>query len=335
MGVKVSFVIPCGNRYHLLQETLDSIVALDYDCEDIDVLVVAQGDDDALASIQYSHTSNPVPELTVMLVNPQGTISRSRNIGADATRGDYLAFIDADVELSKNWLNEMLATLEQGPHILAAAVQRCDSDAPLTERVRTAIVRITKDSLVGSTTGQNLLVRRADFERVGGFPEQLMTCEDVYFTQALSQHGTLMLTSSADFRHLGEDMTFAQLFKKEIWRGSSNLAALEGRKIPLREYPSYIVPFFQLFLACIFVVALVTGKWLLLAATILLSMAFPIAYSYRVYSRSDTRVSMFDALRFYYIYFLARAIGMLQGIGKMIGKAFAGRDNPDSVKRSV
>ena len=330
MGVKVSFVIPCGNRYQLLLETLDSIAALDYASEDIEVLVAAQADDKAVAAMKFSETTAPLPKLTVMQVDPTGTISRSRNIGADATSGDYLAFIDADVALSKNWLNEMLATLERGPHILAAAAQRCDNNAPVTERVRTAIVRITKDSLVGSTTGQNLLVRRADFERVGGFPEQLITCEDVYFTQALSQHGTLMLTSDADFKHLGEDMTFTQLFKKEIWRGSSNLAALEGRKIPLREYPSYIVPFFQLLLACVFVVSLLTAKWLLVGAAVLLSLAFPLAYSYRVLTRSDTAVSMFDALRFYYVYFLARAIGMLKGIGEMVGKLFTGKTKPES-----
>jgi len=260
-----------------------------------------------------------------MLVDPNGTISRSRNLGAEATRGNYLAFIDADVALSKNWLKEMLATLDHGPHILAAAVQRCDDDAPVTERVRTALVRIAKDSLVDSTTGQNLLVRRKDFERVGGFPEHLMTCEDVFFTQALSQLGTLKLSSGADFKHLGEDMTFMQLFKKEIWRGSSNLAALEGRKIPLREYPSYIVPFFQAFLAIVLVLAALTGKWAVVGIALIASLGFPLVYSYRVFSRSDTSVSWFDSLRFYYVYFLARAIGMVKGIGGIVAKLFTAK----------
>ena len=39
---------------------------------------------------------------------------------------------------------------------------------------------------------------------------------------------------------------------------------------------------------------------------------------------------MFDALRFYYVYFLARAIGMLKGIGEMIGKLFAGKASANS-----
>ena len=63
----------------------------------------------------------------------------------------------------------------------------------------------------------------------------------------------------------------------------------------------------------------------------LFALACPLAYSYRVLTRSDTAVSMFDALRFYYVYFLARAIGMLKGIGEMIGKFFAGKTKPESV----
>ena len=80
MGVKVSFVIPCGNRYQLLLETLDSIAALDYASEDIEVLVAAQADDKAVAAMKFSETTGPLPKLTVMQVDPTGTISRSRNI---------------------------------------------------------------------------------------------------------------------------------------------------------------------------------------------------------------------------------------------------------------
>jgi len=325
MAVKVSFVIPCGYRFNLLKETLASIAALDFAHDDIEIIVIAQGDQKNLATMQYSDSDKSKPALSVILVDTEGTISRSRNIGAAKAQGDYLAFIDADVALSNNWLSEMLATLDAGPHILAAAVQRCDSDAPTTERVRTALVRIAKDTNVGSTTGQNLLVRREDFDQIGGFPEHLHTCEDVYFTQALSQLGTLRLSSDADFKHLGEDMTFTQLFKKEIWRGSSNLAALEGRKIPLREYPSYIIPFFQLFLACVLVFGLITFKFAIVITALILSLFFPLIYSYRVVTRSDTKVSMLDTLRFYYVYFFARAIGVAKGIGAMITSVFSGK----------
>ena len=98
------------------------------------------------------------------------------------------------------------------------------------------------DEPVKFLPGRNLFLKREVFTRIGGFPEHLVTCEDYWFTELASRQGPLWYTSETNYLHLGEDRNYADMFKKEIWRGQSNLISIRGRQIPPDEWPSFIVP---------------------------------------------------------------------------------------------
>ena len=214
MSEKISFIIPHMGREAMLIETLHSILGLHYPKENIEVIVVSQNDE--ISETLSSFKDNL--DLSVIFNQTNKTISHSRNLGASQANGDYLAFLDADIALSDNWVEVMLSILSSNEDILLASAMQINSqNAPPLERIRTALSNAELDTYVAFLPGRNLFLHKTTFDRVGGFPEHLLTCEDYFFTDKVNNLGKLFYTSRAQYVHIGEDKHFIPMFKKEIW----------------------------------------------------------------------------------------------------------------------
>jgi glycosyltransferase involved in cell wall biosynthesis len=299
----------------MLKETIASIFTLDYQQNKLEIIVVSQNEQLSSNDLATEHPT----KLTVILADATGAIAKSRNIGAKIAQGEYLAFLDADIELSTNWLNVMFEQLAyDNNRKLVSAHQICHANATPLEKLRTELSNIELDVDVAFLPGRNLFLHRNTFVQVQGFPEHLVTCEDYYFTDQVGQLGTLFYSSAAHYIHLGEDKSWRQLFNKEIWRGQSNVKSLKGRNIPLREYPSLLVPFWVFFFA---IFTMISSA--LMDITLLLSslgaLLLPVAlYSFRLHRLTDKKLKSGTIVRFYLTYFIARALGTVTGIIKSI-----------------
>jgi len=186
------------------------------------------------------------------------------------------------------------------------------------EKIRTALSNAVTDDNVSFLPGRNLFLLRETFDRIGGFPVHLITCEDYYFTDKANQIGDLYYTSKASYIHLGEDKDYKEMYKKEIWRGQSNLLSIRGRSIPLNEIPSFIIPIAIFLLFLITLALLISGEYVF-AIISLFTMLLPIAvYSMRLYILAKDKVGYDDVLKFYLYYFPARAIGTIGGAFKTL-----------------
>lgn len=306
----VSFVIPHKGRDDMLIQTLDSIVALDTKSCDVEVILVSQNERASEATIAFHAKIN----LRILYNKDDTTISTSRNIGVRQASGEYLAFLDADIQLAPNWLEEMRYCLSHHNAVLVSAMQKDSKTAPPLERIRTVLSNAVIDDYVTFLPGRNLFLSKQVFEQVGGFPEHLITCEDYYFTERVAAIGNLFYTSRTHYVHIGEDKAFLPMFKKEIWRGQSNLASINGRNVPLREWPSFIVPMVPPTGTLMAIILLILGFGGMSIACLIVAILPILAYAFRLKRIGKNQVSLKHGLGFYLVYFPARAIGTIAGI---------------------
>jgi glycosyltransferase involved in cell wall biosynthesis len=108
---QVSVVIPTYNRAARLAETLDRLAELKpRKCTSWEVLVVDNNSSDSTASvIQSRQPAFPVP-LRYVFERAQGR-SNALNAGIAATTSPVLAFIDDDVVVGDDWLDEAIGPL--------------------------------------------------------------------------------------------------------------------------------------------------------------------------------------------------------------------------------
>ena len=309
----VSFVIPHKGREEMLIQTVNSILNQDDKQITYEIIVVSQNK----SLIELSKLAEQHSQITLLFQEDNLTISTLRNVGAAKSTGEFLAFLDADVSLSSNWLKTMLLTItKQNNCVLVSAAQTNSTNAPALEKIRTALSNAVLDCNVSFLPGRNLFLSRETFEKVDGFPEHLITCEDYYFTDQVNQLGNLYYTSAATYVHLGEDKKYKEMYKKEIWRGQSNLQSIRGRDIPLREIPSFILPIALPILLLVCLIATITGNPVF-ALIALLCFVLPFAlYTLRLYKLAQKDVSFWRVLQFYTVYFPARAIGTVGGLFK-------------------
>jgi glycosyltransferase involved in cell wall biosynthesis len=308
-NILVSFVIPHKGREKFLQQTLESITAQEFDLSFIEVVIVTQNDRLSDETLQFKQKI----KLSIYTKPVTDSISSLRNYGAEKSIGEYIAFLDADVLISPNWTNCMLDELHKpnSNRVLVSAIQKNSEHANSIEKIRTALNNISKDSNMDGLAGSNLFLKSDTFELAGGFPSKLTTCEDIYFTNKVRHQGLLYLTSNATFIHLGEDKDYSGMFKKEIWRGLSNLQSLKGRKIPLRELPSIFIPLVLMLLFISSILLLIQRLYMPSIVTVAIMLIPVFAYSIRLRKNSTgQKIKYIDLLAFYVVYFSARSIGI-------------------------
>ena len=150
----VSVIVPALDASATIPRTLAALAAQEIDV-DYEVIVVDDGSDDQTAEIAERAGA------TVVRQERQGPAA-ARNAGVAASRGDVLAFTDADCYPTPAWLAHGLDAMRSADLVQG----RVDPEpGPLGAWDRTIWV----ERETGLYETANLFVRRDVFERVGGF----------------------------------------------------------------------------------------------------------------------------------------------------------------------
>jgi hypothetical protein len=143
------------------------------------------------------------PDALVVVTGPI-TIAAKRNLGARLTEADVLAFIDSDAWPAPGWLDAAIAELDADPGVAAVGGPNVSpDDATGGERyVGMAHHSFLVDGWwtyrkdrrapakdVPALPSCNLVVRRQDYDALGGMREELFTAEDTDFCARLVETG--------------------------------------------------------------------------------------------------------------------------------------------------
>lgn len=179
-GFKADIVIATYNRSGLLAETLSSLANhLKNRTRTGESAIVVNNNSSDDTQIVSESFMGMIPSLRCLQESRQG-LSYARNHGIQAATGDIVVFIDDDVELHENWLDELLAPFNDpnvavvGGKVLPFGMQKFPGWLP-REYGYLASVFDPTDKLceIDKVMGANFAVRRTVFEKVGLFDVSL------------------------------------------------------------------------------------------------------------------------------------------------------------------
>lgn len=181
----ISFIVPAYNEERYLAATLASIhaaahaLALDYE-----VVVADDASTDATAAIAAAGGAR-----VVAVSNRQ--ISRTRNDGAAAARGERLVFVDADTQVNSQVLRAAMAALDAGA-VGGGAKPVFEADAPRYAHI--AIVAVTGPMRwMNLAAGCFVYCTRAAFEAAGRWDERQFAGEELFLSRALARQGRFVM----------------------------------------------------------------------------------------------------------------------------------------------
>jgi glycosyltransferase involved in cell wall biosynthesis len=234
---RISIVIPMYNEARHIARTLlaaqKAAHAAGLDCE---LIVVDNGSNDEGPHIARQFGAQ-------VLVQPGILIGALRNRGTAIATGEWLAFIDADVEMPEDWLTRLITVERDGQADVFGLDLHTPAEAPwyATAWQRRTLRPASQGSrLVDWLPSSNLLMRRSWFDKVEGFNESLRTGEDKDFTLRLHQAGARILAVNESVAlHWGYEMNWREWMGKEMWRQSSHVQLLRthGASLRLLRFP--------------------------------------------------------------------------------------------------
>lgn len=221
IGRLVSTVIPAFNAASFIARAVDSVLAQTY--PNIEIIVVNDGSTDDTGALlsAYGHRIRVIEQ-------ENAGLSAARNAGIRATRGDLVAFLDADDWWLPSKLERQVALLDANPRLgfcstCARVVDGAGNDVNLWgcpnvdgDLLHTIFAR--NAAVPGS--GSGVVVRRALLDRVGLFDVELRSLEDIDMW--------LRLAAVCDYGCIDEALT---VIERRATRMSSDLEVMRDQAL--------------------------------------------------------------------------------------------------------
>lgn len=173
---QISIVIPTYNEQGYIRRLLESIAKQTVKPHEV-IIVDSFSKDKTCQDI-----AEFVPSLPLTCMSVGRGIGLARNIGAQAATGDVLLFLDSDVELQPNFLQEAGSEFEQRQLDLASAHFYVDPTLSKVDRIGAKAISLYHASFQYSKnpmgSGFCIFARKVWHKRIGGFNESFRHSED-------------------------------------------------------------------------------------------------------------------------------------------------------------
>jgi glycosyltransferase involved in cell wall biosynthesis len=184
--VRVSVIIPAYDAADTLDTTLDAI-ARQVHTDDVEVIVADNGSTDATRATAEAWCDR-MP-LRVVDASARRGQAAAMNLAAEDARGGLLVFTDADDVPLTGWLDAWLALDDSVAHASGPVVWFAYDDSPPTAPVDAPRDAPVHMGFKPYALGTQFAVRRAWFDRAGGFDEGVPPAQDIDLSWRLQLAG--------------------------------------------------------------------------------------------------------------------------------------------------
>lgn len=197
---KVSVVVPCYNVEGYLRRCLDSLLAQSH--PDVEVIMVEDCSTDGTKIIVEEYEKK-YRNFRAIYNKENGGLGNARNVGISAARSRYIAFLDSDDWLPRNFLSEMLDTLEaSGSDISICDIYLRYDDSGKDQRVKSYDTEPNKLGLINTSmaaSSSNKLFKTELFNDVR-YPIGIVN-EDIPVTLMLMSKYKVAYTANTHFNY--------------------------------------------------------------------------------------------------------------------------------------
>ncbi|MDB5188883.1 MAG: hypothetical protein JWM92_481 [Candidatus Nomurabacteria bacterium] len=172
---KVAIIVPCWNEEKTVHGTINSLLALDYPTDRLEVIAVDDGSTDTTWQELLEYKDNPRVHI---FHKENGGKHTAVNFGIDQTDADIIGGLDADSFVAPDALKRMVALFQKNPEVMAVTpsliVHNPKNMLQYAQRVEYNMSTYNKKMLsflgaIHVTPGPFSLFRRTVFERIGKF----------------------------------------------------------------------------------------------------------------------------------------------------------------------
>jgi len=202
--MKLSIIIITKNEEKNIGRLLDSLEKIKNNLHE--VIIVDAGSTDRTVDIAKKY------DFTKVCVFPDATRGAGRNYGIQKATGDIIAFLNADTEITGEWIIELLTSFELGFDIVAGY-----SPDPQGKHLPRVSIYVNGQDITYPTC--NIAYRKEVFDEVGMFNERLITAEDIDLNYRAIKHGyTIFYNPKMKALHYHR-RTLIGFLKQAFWNG--------------------------------------------------------------------------------------------------------------------
>lgn len=216
----VSILVLTYNSVTDLKECLDSLLRIEYPPENYEILIVDNCSKDD--TVQF--VNNNYPQVKTIVLDANYGFAKGNNLGACHATGEYIAFLNPDTKVERDWLIELVNGINLAEGIVAVGSKVLFFDDPKIVQVAGSKMCLNGNGLnigygmqeveaynvkryILAPPGCSMLVAKDVFFELGGFdPDFFMYVEEFDFGYRLWLHGykAIFMPSSVVYHRMGD-----------------------------------------------------------------------------------------------------------------------------------
>lgn len=225
----ISVIIPTYNVEFYVEEALKSVLAQTY--TNLEIIAVDNGSTDRTRDVLQPYIDK---NKVVYIRQDNRGLAGARNTGIRSSRGEYIAFLDADDIFLPEKLERQVAYLETHPQcgVCYCGIWHFYDEKPddlfkLDYAYYSGVDVLPNLLRKNFVNPLSVVIRRSEVERVGFFDESYWHGEDWEYWVRLAYHGTV-------FCYLPDALAKYRMWKGGQWYGAK--VRIEDKKNAVRDF---------------------------------------------------------------------------------------------------